>query len=164
RTARRDAEQRSERARAEAAALAGRAQQAEARLADLDVQIAALTPERDEAEAALADARRAGASAPDLTLLRQEVERARAASAAAAAALADAERHEAASGVEARTAEQALYAAREAVVRAEGAVEQAAQAWQTAQDSVAERLGALTLPPPPADLSAEAEEKARAKW
>jgi len=53
---------------------------------------------------------------------------------------------------------------REALVRAEGAREAAEVAWAAAEAAVAERAGALDLPAPPAELSAAAEERARAKW
>ncbi len=81
----RTAEQAAERARTEAAALRGRAEQSAARRDDLQAQIDALTPERDEADAALATARRERDAAPDITLLRAEVERSRVAQAAARA-------------------------------------------------------------------------------
>ena len=83
RTARRDAEQRLERARGEQSRLAAQAQTAAARLAALDEQIERLSPEAADAEAALADAQRERAALPDLTMLRQGVDRARSALAAA---------------------------------------------------------------------------------
>ena len=85
RAARREAEQRCERrARGGRRRSTAQAEQARARLAELDARLAALLPERDEAEAALADgAAASGMRAPDLTLLRAEVERARPALAAA---------------------------------------------------------------------------------
>jgi chromosome segregation protein len=86
RTARRDAEARLERARAEHAKLAAQAQTASARLAGLDQQIERLAPEGADAAAALAEAQAARAALPDLTVLRQAVERARAALAAARSA------------------------------------------------------------------------------
>lgn len=64
----------------------------------------------------------------------------------------------------ARTAEAGLAAAREAVVRAESALEQANHAWGVVAERILDRMGAAAaLPPPPADVSAEAEEKARRK-
>jgi chromosome segregation protein len=86
RTARRDAEQRLERARAEHARLAAQAQTAATRLAGLDQQIERLAPEAGDADAALAQAQAARAALPDLTQLRQAVERARSALAAARSA------------------------------------------------------------------------------
>ncbi len=62
----------------------------------------------------------------------------------------------------ARAADAAVAAAREAAVRAEAESAAAEQAWAQMAERVAERLGAqAALPDPPADLSAEAEEKAR---
>ncbi len=83
RTALRSAEQAAERSRTEASGLRGRAEQSGVRLADLQAQIDALTPERTEADSALAEARRERDAAPDVTLLRAEVERGKAAQAAA---------------------------------------------------------------------------------
>jgi chromosome segregation protein len=61
-----------------------------------------------------------------------------------------------------RAAEQTLAAAREAVVRAEGETAQALQAWGVVAERILERLGtAPALPAPPADTSAEAEDKTR---
>ncbi len=82
----------------------------------------------------------------------------------AGAALAEADRHAGTTAAGARRGEQALYAAREAAVRAESARDQAEQAWAATQARIGERLGALTLPPPPPDLSLAAEERARGKW
>jgi chromosome segregation protein len=86
RTARREAEQRLERARADQARLAAQAQTASSRLAALDQQIERLAPEAADADAALSQAQAARAALPDLTTLRQAVERARAALNAARAA------------------------------------------------------------------------------
>ncbi len=62
----------------------------------------------------------------------------------------------------ARSAEAALANAREGVVRGEAAAGQADHAWGTVAERILDRLGANpTLPPPPADLSPEAEERAR---
>ena len=64
----------------------------------------------------------------------------------------------------ARAAEAALASARERVVRCEGEASQAEQAWGTVAERILERLGANPeLPDPPADVSAEAEDKARRK-
>jgi chromosome segregation protein len=63
---------------------------------------------------------------------------------------------------EARAAEQRLAAAREDAVRAEGAVVQADHDWGSVAERIVERLGAdPALPDPPADLTPEAEDKAR---
>ena len=83
RVARRDAEQALERARGDQARLAAQAQSAAARLAGLDQQIERLAPESADADAAFAKAQADRTALPDLTLLRQTVERARAALAAA---------------------------------------------------------------------------------
>lgn len=62
----------------------------------------------------------------------------------------------------ARAAETALTASREAALRAEAAVEQARSAWDLVAVRIRERLGANSpLPDPPADMSAQAEEKIR---
>ncbi len=62
----------------------------------------------------------------------------------------------------ARAAEAALSAQREDKVRAEAAVEQANHAWGTVAERILERLGvSAELPEPPADLSAENEDRVR---
>ncbi len=64
----------------------------------------------------------------------------------------------------ARAAEITLAAARERAVRCEGEATQAEHAWGTVAERILERLGANpALPDPPADVSAEAEDKARRK-
>ncbi len=64
----------------------------------------------------------------------------------------------------ARAAEAALSAARERVVRCESEATQADHAWGTMAERILERLGENpALPGPPADLSPEAEDKARRK-
>lgn len=64
----------------------------------------------------------------------------------------------------ARSAEHAVYAAREALVRAEAAAAAADQSRSAAEARIAEREGALPpLPPPPSDLSCQAEERTRSK-
>ena len=135
-----------------------RAEDAAGRVADLQAR----TAETESEVARLAAGPEAAARQAEqtATALRD----AQSAHAAAASALADAERHEAASATAARTAEQALYAAREALIRAEAASAAAVLAHEAAEAAVAERAGALDLPSPPADLSAQAEERARAKW
>ena len=255
RAALRSAEPAAERARAAAAALQARAEQSAARLNDVQTQIESLAPERTEAEAALTAARRERDSAPDVTLLRAEVERSRGAQVAArgrdreaqvalqaleraqttrqsrsavigreredgrmraadargrvvdlaararevgaeeatlragpdvvarqateaaatlhaaqatqhdaAGALAAAERQLVGSIAGARLTEQALYAARERLVRAEAVVEAAEASVAVAAAAIAERAGALDMPEPPDDISTAAEERARAKW
>ncbi|WP_158747071.1 chromosome segregation SMC family protein [Acidisphaera sp. L21] len=79
RTARRDAEQRWERARTDSTRLATQSEAAGAKLAALDEQMARLAPEAAEADAALAAIQAERAKLPDLTMLRQTVDRARAA-------------------------------------------------------------------------------------
>ena len=62
----------------------------------------------------------------------------------------------------ARAAEASLGGAREDAVRSEGAASQTEQAWAAVVERIAERLGASpALPDPPAELTPEAEEKAR---
>ena len=62
----------------------------------------------------------------------------------------------------ARAAEAALAARREDAVRAEGHAQQASHAWGTVAERILERLGVNpALPDPPADLSAESEDRAR---
>ena len=62
----------------------------------------------------------------------------------------------------ARAGEAALAARREDYVRAESAVEQASHAWGTVAERILERLGVnAQLPEPPADLSAESEDRVR---
>jgi chromosome segregation protein len=79
RTARRDAEQATERLRNIASALAARAAAAEARLVVVTTQLTAAEPERTEAEQVLAAIRAEAAALPDLTTMRAEVETTRAA-------------------------------------------------------------------------------------
>ncbi|NNM57018.1 chromosome segregation protein SMC [Acidocella sp.] len=65
----------------------------------------------------------------------------------------------------ARAAESALSAARESRAREEGNITAANHAWGTVAERILERLGANpALPEPPAELTAEAEEKARRRW
>ena len=80
----------------------------------------------------------------------------------AAANLAAATQADSKAAAAARTAEAAQATAREGVVRGEAAAAQADHAWGTVAERILERLGAApTLPAPPADLSPEAEERAR---
>ncbi len=77
RLARRDAQQRWEHARAEAARLAAQAEAARAKLVAATQQRNRLAPELAEAEQALATLAAERAAMPDLTMLRQSVERTR---------------------------------------------------------------------------------------
>jgi chromosome segregation protein len=62
----------------------------------------------------------------------------------------------------ARAAEASLGTSREDAVRAEGAAQQAELAWTAMAERIAERLGpSAAMPDPPAELTAEVEEKAR---
>ncbi len=93
---------------------------------------------------------------------RGEAEAAAGAHRRAAEALAAAEREAAAADRAARAADAAVSAAREALVRAEGAAATASHAWGTVAERILERFGATPdLPAPPADLTPEAEDKAR---
>jgi chromosome segregation protein len=68
-------------------------------------------------------------------------------------------------GREARAAESALSAAREARAREEGNIAAANHAWGTVAERILERLGVNpALPDPPAELTPESEEKARKRW
>ena len=135
--------------RAEAAA--GRVSDLEGRCAEAEAEYSGL----ENAPAEIAD-RRSEASA---TLQAAEAAHRRAAEAlrAASAHAAEADRN-------ARAAEAGMAAARENAVRAEGAAAQADHAWGSVAERVLERMGAdAALPEPPAELSAEVEEKARRK-
>lgn len=83
RNARRDGEQKLERARSALSAVRNQAATASARLAAADDQLARITGERDEAAAALARVRDSNATLPDIAALRAAVDRARAALSAA---------------------------------------------------------------------------------
>ena len=83
RTARRDAEARWERARADTTRASAQAEAARAKLAALDEQLGRLAPEAAEAQAALDAAQAERKALPDLTMLRQSVDRSRAALTAA---------------------------------------------------------------------------------
>ncbi len=135
-----------------------RAADARSRVVDLTARAAEVTAE----VAALAGAP-AGAS-ERAAAVEQALREAGAAQGAAAAALAAAERDEAAAQAALRAAEQASFAAREGMVRAEAAREAAAAAAAVAEAAVAERAGALDWPAVPPDVSAAAEERARARW
>jgi chromosome segregation protein len=65
----------------------------------------------------------------------------------------------------ARAAESALGAARETRAREEGNITAANHAWGMVAERILERLGANpALPDPPAELSADSEDKARKRW
>ena len=122
-----------------------------ARAAEADAEHAAL---RDGPATAATEASEAGEA-----LAAAEAEHRR-----AAASLTAATDAEARSAAAARAAGAALAAAREAVVRAEANAAQADHAWGSVAERILEKLGASpALPPPPADLSPEAEERARRK-
>ena len=136
-----------------------RAQDAASRVTDLAARAAEAERDYQDLQQAPESAAREKAHAA------QALAAAQAAHAQSSADLGAAEQHAEAQGARARAAEQALYTTREAVVRAESARDQARQAWEVAQDRVAERAGALpALPPAPGDLSAPAEDRARARW
>jgi chromosome segregation protein len=122
-----------------------------------------LAARRAEAAGELGDLRDAPAQiAARRTVALDALEGAEAAHRAAGDALQHATSRAAAADRAARAAEQALGAAREDAVRAEGAAVQADHDWGTVAERIVERLGAdPALPDPPADLSPEAEDKAR---
>ena len=65
----------------------------------------------------------------------------------------------------ARAAEAAVSSAREARAREEGNITAANHAWGSVAERILERLGATpNLPDPPAELTPEAEDKARKRW
>jgi chromosome segregation protein len=135
--------------RMRAADAAGRVTDLAARAAEARVALAAL-----QAAPAEAAARRAAAL--------DAAEAAELAHRRAAVTLQAAETEQAGADRAARAAEAALAAAREAVVRAEGEQVHADHAWGVVAERILERLGASpALPDPPADIGAEAEEKAR---
>jgi chromosome segregation protein len=116
RTARADSEQRLERARSAHQRMRAQATEIAARLAAIDGQIDRLAAEREEASAALTQARDAQSALPDLTVLREAVDRARAAlsDCGAADAAARAERETLVREHAARTARRAAIAAERA--------------------------------------------------
>jgi chromosome segregation protein len=148
--------QRRERIATESTDWQQRAHDAAIRVTDLEARCADAVAEHAAMAAAPAQiaARRAAAGE---ALQAAEATHRRAAEALTAAVTQAAEADRAA-----RAAEAALGATRENVVRAEGAAAQADQAWGTVAERILERLGVdPALPDPPADLSPEAEEKAR---
>jgi len=135
---------------------ASRAQDAAGRVAELSAR-------HDEAEAEHAGLQDAPAAiAARRATALDALEAAEATHRRAADALATAGAAATAADRAARAAESALGSAREAAVRAEGAAEAAEHAWGTVAERILERLGVNPgLPDPPADLSAESEEKGR---
>ncbi|MGE4049076.1 MAG: chromosome segregation protein SMC, partial [Acetobacteraceae bacterium] len=124
--------------------LSARREEAEARHAALTAEPAKIAVRRSEALA---------------TLQAAETTHKRSADALTAATHRSAEADRAA-----RSAEAAVAARREDAVRAEGAKQQADQAWGVVAERILERLGtAPNLPEPPAELGREADEKARRK-
>ncbi|MDR3536476.1 MAG: AAA family ATPase, partial [Acetobacteraceae bacterium] len=133
-----------------------RAKDAASRVTDLAARRAEAEAEQTPLEAAPAQiaARRAEAQA--------DLQAAEATHRRAAAELTEASRQSEAAERAARAAEAALAAAREAAVRAEGLAQQADHAWGTVAERILEKLGATpNLPDPPAELTAETEDKAR---
>jgi chromosome segregation protein len=139
----------------EAAEWASRSQDADRRLAELAARREAAAADHDQLAAAPAAAAARGAAAVDALEAAEAAHRS--AAEALAAAMADAE----AAARDARAAETRLSAAREAVLRAEGGLAQAEQAFGAVAERVAERLGDAPLPDPPAEVGAESEERAR---
>ncbi|HTW26579.1 MAG TPA: chromosome segregation protein SMC [Acetobacteraceae bacterium] len=133
-----------------------RAGDAADRVADLTARAHEAEAEQQALAAAPAEIALRRAAALDALQEAESAHRRTADALAAAAAAADgADRS-------ARGAEAALAAAREAAVRAQGQAESADQAWGVVAERILERLGANpALPEPPADLSAESEDRAR---
>ncbi len=134
-----------------------RARDAASRVTDLQARLAEADGEQERLAAM------PGRAAEDAAAATARVDAAGAARRAAAAALAEAEAAAAAAFARARATEAAVYAAREARVRAEGAVEHAEQGWAAALERVAEREAALPPLPVPAEVTAVAEDRARAR-
>ena len=133
------------------------------RSADAQGRLVDLTARRDEARAQEAMLRPGPEAIAARRVEAQDALRAaEAAYRACSDALGAAEKVAAAADAAGRAAEAALAGARESVVRAEGSCAQADHAWGVVAERILERLGASpTLPEPPAELSDEAEEKAR---
>jgi chromosome segregation protein len=135
---------------------AGRAADAAARVADLAERRAVAETEHAalaEAPAQIAARRAAALDALEAAEAAHRAEADRLTTAVTEATEADRA---------ARSAESALAAAREALVRAEGAAEQADHAWGVVAERILERLGVNpAMPDPTAELTAETEEKAR---
>ncbi len=141
---------------AEAGNWAVRAADAEGRVVDLRARAAEAEVEqarlRDGPAAVASQAAEAAGA-----VQAAETEHRRAAAALDAAVAADGK-----ASAAARTADAALATAREDLVRAEAFTAQAEHAWGTVAERILEKLGATpALPPPPADVSPEAEERAR---
>ena len=162
RTTRRDADARWERARAESTALAAQAGAAAAKLAALDEQLARLIPEAAEAEAALEAVQAERRALPDLTMLRQGVERSRAALAAARAreAAAEASRRDLARDAAARTSRLQAIGAEAAnwSMRAADAASRVADLRARAAEAAAEQARLQDGPAAVATEAAEATE------
>ncbi len=123
-----------------------------ARLGEAQAAIMALTAAPDEA----AQARRAALD----NLSNVEAGHKR-----AAATLDAAQKAAEAASRAARAAEAAVSSAREARAREEGNITAANHAWGSVAERILERLGASpALPDPPAELTPEAEDKARKRW
>jgi chromosome segregation protein len=141
---------------AEAADWTLRAAGADSRVIDLRARAAEAASEQaslQDAPAAVAN--RANEANEELRATEAEHRR-------VSAGLEAALREAAAAATAARGAEAAMAAAREAMVRAEAAAAQSDHAWGTVAERILEKLGATpALPPPPADVSPEAEERAR---
>ena len=141
---------------AEAADWRLRAADAAGRVLDLSARAGAAEREHQALAAEPERERRAQADATDA------LERAEAGHRQAADALLAAQNQADATARASRAGETALSAARESGVRAEASQAQAEHAWGVMAERILERLGTNpSLPNPPADLSAEAEERAR---
>jgi chromosome segregation protein len=135
---------------------AARADDAMARVADLQTRLTAAIDEHAALDAA------PGALAAQRVDALNSLDAAEAAHRRVAEALVAAEGHAAAATRDARAAEAALAAAREGVLRAEAAAAQADQVCGTLAERITERLGAgAALPDPPAALTPEVEDRAR---
>jgi chromosome segregation protein len=136
-----------------------RARDAADRLTDLTARHA----EAQAAIATLTDAPEAAAAARRVAL--DELANAESAHRRAAEALHQAQTASDQAARAARAAEQTLSAAREARAREEGNITAANHAWGTVAERILERLGGHpALPDPPADMTAESEDKARKRW
>ena len=138
------------------------------RATDLAGRVADLQARSTEAAAEHARLATPDSAVPNLATYREPEARTALAKAESTArtatqACTEADHAAAAAAAQARTSEHAAFAAREAVVRAEAARDAANHALQAAQARIAERDGAL--PPPPAipDVTAAAEDRARAR-
>ncbi|HVZ06898.1 chromosome segregation protein SMC [Rhodopila sp.] len=133
------------------------------RAADAAGRVTDLAARQQEAEAALGTlqarpAEIAARRAEALDMLKAAEEAHRRAAQEMSAAQAQASETDRA----ARAAEAAVAARRENLVRAEAALEQASHAWGAVAERILERLGVNPdLPEPPAELTQEAEDKAR---